>query len=61
MTESTTNGEHLALWGGRFKSGRSLDDEIADDTTQKQPAIDPETGRPTTKKDSGHKAAGEGS
>lgn len=23
MTESTTNGEHLALWGGRFKSGPS--------------------------------------
>ena len=23
MTESTTNGEHLALWGGCFKSGPS--------------------------------------
>ncbi|ALG86274.1 lysylphosphatidylglycerol synthase transmembrane domain-containing protein [Gordonia phthalatica] len=31
---------------GRFKSGRSLDDEIADDTTQKQPAIDPGTAMP---------------
>lgn len=28
---------------GRFKSGRSLDDEIADDETQKHAAIDPTT------------------
>ncbi|NLG47977.1 YbhN family protein [Gordonia sp. (in: high G+C Gram-positive bacteria)] len=34
---------------GSFKSGRSLDDEIADDTTQKHAAIDPATLDPDRK------------
>ena len=49
---------------GRFKSGRSLDDEIADDTTQKQPAIDPQTGapvRPDQRRDPGGRPPSDGS
>lgn len=48
---------------GRFKSGRSLDDEIADDTTQKNPVIDPRTTTPVRRrpKGSGPRTADDGS